>query len=221
MRAQENRLNHPAFFTWLKNDSKYQLGVCLGQNSFFLLLPVQTTRARSAARSRCAPSAPLLPACSSSTDLGSRSQIPNPGAPSLQFWAGERSEWPWPWWLRASSLAACCLCCKPHVAVLVHESPVMLLVPKPRGMLRATGFCQALTCTQRVSVPRGPAPKGAFGLALLGIPIPRVGVPGGKGLTVPDLLRSPPGTLLGLSPAPRCTPQGLTPLGLFKHLQLR
>lgn len=93
--------------------------------------------------------------------------------------------------------------------------------PKPLGMLRAVGFCQALSCTQKVSVPWGPAPKGAFGLALRGIPIPRVGVPGGKGLTAPDLLRSPPGTLLGLSPAPRCTPQGLTPLGLFKHLQLR
>lgn len=77
LRAQENRLNHPAFFTWLKNDSKYLLGVCLGQNSFFLLLPVQTTRARSAARSRCAPSAPAPPRTQQQHGPGEE-KVPNP-----------------------------------------------------------------------------------------------------------------------------------------------
>lgn len=38
-----------------KKDNKFQLGVCLAQNCFFLLVPVETTWAWSAARSGCAP----------------------------------------------------------------------------------------------------------------------------------------------------------------------
>lgn len=39
----------------VQSDHKYHLGVCLSQNSFFLLLPVQTTQAWSAVCSHCAP----------------------------------------------------------------------------------------------------------------------------------------------------------------------
>lgn len=38
-----------------KKDNKYQLSVCLAQICFFLLMPVGTTQAWSAARSGCAP----------------------------------------------------------------------------------------------------------------------------------------------------------------------
>lgn len=60
----------PCVLHVLKKDSKYQVGVYLGQNSFFLLMPVETTQAQSTARSCRAPGAPSCPQAAAMRTLG-------------------------------------------------------------------------------------------------------------------------------------------------------
>lgn len=67
----------------LKRDNKYQLGVCLGQNSFFLLIPVETTQAWSAAPSGHAPGT----LCCSQAAAAWTLRIPS-GHPCCEGWLG-------------------------------------------------------------------------------------------------------------------------------------